>query len=94
MAAEAPERIRIWLTVDADLIATGEIPEYMARIHGEYAWVEIEPGQQGCAIGEGRLWHRTRWAAQNYALTIRNLRVQQLRDELAKLEGYTFGRRV
>lgn len=92
MADEGTERVQVWLTIDADLIATGEIPAYMATIAGDYARIETA-GCVAIVSPQGSGWHRTRWAAENYAIAIRNLRIQQLRDELARIEAYTFGRR-
>ena len=87
MAEDPPPLVRIYITVDP--LASGEICEAWGRIEGDCAVY----GSYGYVIaGEGRYWHRQRWAAENCARQLQAARLTELRAEIARIEGYRFGR--
>ena len=87
MPEEPPPLVHVFLT--GDPLANGEIGDALARIEGDTAIY----GPYGYQItGEGRGWHRTRWAAENYARQLQATRLQVLRAEIERIEGYRFGR--
>ena len=85
--ADAPDLVRVFLTHDP--LLAGEVPEVMAEIHDGVA---IFGDCRYRVAPEGRAWHRTRWAAENYARQLQQVRIGELRAELARLEGMRFGR--
>lgn len=88
MTDAAPDYVRIFLTQDP--LALGRIPMVMAQIKGDVAEWKSMAGD--CYVrGEGRSWHRTRWAAQNYACSLRNERLRTAREEVDRLERMDFG---
>lgn len=87
MAEEATPLVRIFLTLDP--LTTGTIRETMAEIRGEAAFFYLEANYTCCAP-EGSAWHRTRWAAENFAHQLQMQRVRDLRDEIARVEGLRF----
>lgn len=89
MADEAG-KVRIFLTL-APLVR-GEIQEAYATVRGDVAFVETDTLADQCYAGEGYVWHRTKWAAQNYACGMRDEQLRKLRAEVDRLERMTFGR--
>ena len=87
MAEETPPLVRVYLT--ADPLARGEILETWARIEGDTA---VYGPYNYQIAGEGRGWHRQRWAAENYARQLQAARLEVLRAEIARIESYRFGR--
>lgn len=87
--AEFAGRTRVYLTGCA--LTDGVIEEAWGQIDGDCCLVHV--GLTVRAIpGEGTNWHRKRWAAENYARQIQAARLDLLRTEIARLEGYRFGR--
>lgn len=88
MSSESGTIIRVYLTVDP--LSDGRIGEACGKIEGD---VVIDGGGNAlCVVAmEGMLWHRTKWAAQNYACQLRDARLQKLREETDRLERMTFG---
>ena len=79
--------IQVYLT--ADPLHAGEILEVWGRIIGD----TVHFGAYGyCISGEGRQWHRRRWATENYARQVQAARLAELRAENARIEGFRFGR--
>ncbi|GBU17264.1 MULTISPECIES: hypothetical protein [Methylobacterium] len=91
--ADEPVRIRIWLTDPLYLLRTGEIPAVMAEIILGRAIFEQPDGTKAALPYEGTIWHRTRWAAVNYARSIRHQHLEALRAEVARIEAFDFGAR-
>ena len=90
MTDDAPAPVRIFLTQDP--LALGRLPVVVAQIAGDVAEWEASAGH--CFLsGEGRTWHRTKWAAQNYACALRDRRLFELRAEVDRLERMDFGRK-
>ena len=87
--ADAPDRVRVYLTGCA--LSHGEIEEAWAQINGDCCLVETRLTTRSIP-GEGTHWHRQRWAAENYARQLQAVRLGILREEIARLEGYRFGR--
>lgn len=88
MADDPPPLVQVYLTVDP--LASGTIEASWARIEGSCAYVQGFPLR--CFAGEGVNWHRTRWAAENYARQLQAAKLAELRAEVARIEGYRFGR--
>ncbi|SDA13153.1 hypothetical protein SAMN02799622_00924 [Methylobacterium sp. UNC378MF] len=79
--------VHVYLTPDP--LFAGEILEVWGKVVGD----TVHYGAFGyCLTGEGRQWHRQRWAAENYARQLQAARLAQLRDEIARVEGFRFGR--
>ena len=88
MAEEAQPLVRVYLTL-ADVLQTGSIGEALADIQGDR--ILIRDGSSRFIVsGEGQSWHRTRWAAENYAHQLQMQRVRELRAELARIEALRF----
>lgn len=81
---------RVFVTVDP--LALGRIVELDAIIDGDT--VQYDNGEYGgFIVGEGRAWHRQRWAAENYARQLQLDRLRYLRGEVDRIERMQFGRR-
>ena len=87
MAEETAPLVQVFVT--SDPLTHGVIPEVWARIEGDTI---VHSAYEYRLTGEGRMWHRRRWAAENYACQIQAERLAQLRDEIARIEGFRFGR--
>ena len=82
-----PPLVRVYITTDP--LAQGEIQEHWGRIEGDV----VVYGPYHYRVGlEGRGWHRQRWAAENYARQLQTAKLDELRAEVARLEGLRFGR--
>ncbi len=88
--------IHVYLTLDP--LDCGAVTEALAEIDGDVA---IYGTNRYRALGEGKRWHRTRWAAENYARQLQMQRLAELRaqpkrpavcEEIARLEVMRFGR--
>ncbi|MCJ2051656.1 hypothetical protein [Methylobacterium sp. J-070] len=87
--AEAIPLTRVFITTTA--LATGEIEAAWAEIDGDCCRIR-DPEANRSLSGEGSNWHRTRWAAENYARQRQAELLTVLRSEIARVEGYRFGR--
>ena len=87
--AEEPPLTRVYLTTSA--LGAVVIEEAWARIDGDCCFVLAGLTARSLQ-GEGANWHRKRWAAENYARQLQEARLAILREEIARLEGYRFGR--
>ena len=87
MSEDPPPLVCVHITTDPP--AKGEILEVWARIGGDPA---IYGDNDYRAFGVGNQWHRQRWAAENYARQLQVARPEILRTEIARIEGYRFGR--
>ena len=87
MADDTQPLVQVYLTPDP--LFAGEIVEVWGKVTGD----TVHYGAFGyCLTGEGRQWHRQRWAAENYARQLQTARLGMLRAEIARIEGYRFGR--
>jgi hypothetical protein len=89
MAEEAPPLVRVYITTHA--LLTGEIEAAWAVIDGDYCRICDAEADRYLA-GEGSNWHRTRWAAENYARQRQAEYLAFARADVARIEGYRFGR--
>ena len=80
---------RIYLTLAP--LKEGRIEEAYGEIEGEVVVIKDGTSRITLAKVEGSLWHRTKWAAQNYACQLRDARLRVLREETDRLERMTFG---
>ena len=87
MADEPAPLVQVFLTCDP--LTNGVIPEVWARIEGDTI---VHSSYEYRLTGEGRMWHRRRWAAKNYARQLQSAKLAELRAEVARVEGYRFGR--
>lgn len=87
--AEAIPLTRVFITTSA--LATGQIEAAWAEIEGDCCRIR-DPDAYRFFAGEGSHWHRTRWAAENYARLRQGELLAVLRAEIARVEGYRFGR--
>lgn len=86
---EEPPLVRVYLTGCA--LSEVVIEEAWGQVTGDCCFVAA--GLTARSIpGEGSNWHRQRWAAENYARQLQAARLGILREEIARLEGYRFGR--
>ena len=87
MADDPPRLVQIYLTIDP--LFSGEVYEAWGRIEGD---VVVYGAFNYQTAGEGKLWHRLRWAAENYARQLQAARLAELRAEVTRIEGFRFGR--
>jgi len=87
--AEALPLTRVYVTTGA--LATGQIEAAWAQIEGDCCRIR-DPEADRFLAGEGSNWHRTKWAAENYARQRQAEYLEQLRAEIARIEGFRFGR--
>ena len=87
--AEAIPLTRVFITTHA--LVTGVIEAAWAEIEGDGCRIR-DPEAHRFLAGEGSNWHRTKLAAENYARQRQAEYLAQLRAEIARLEGFRFGR--
>ncbi|WP_267422762.1 hypothetical protein [Methylobacterium sp. GC_Met_2] len=87
MTEETVPLVQVFLTCDP--LTHGVIPEVWARIEGDTI---AHSAYEYRLTGEGRMWHRRRWAAENYARQLQAAKLAELRAEIARIEGLRFGR--
>jgi len=87
VADETEPLVQVFVT--SDPLTHGVIPEVWARIEGDTI---VHSAYQYRLTGEGRMWHRRRWAAENYARHLQAAKLAELRAEGARIEGLRFGR--
>lgn len=87
--AETVPLTRVFITTSA--LATGEIEAAWAEIDGDCCRIR-DPEAYRFLAGEGSSWHRTRWAAENYARQRQAELLAVLRSEVERVESYRFGR--
>lgn len=87
--AEAIPLTRVFITTHA--LVTGVIEATWAEIEGDCCRIR-DPEAHRFLAGEGANWHRTKWAAENYARQRQAEYLEQLRVEVARLEEFRFGR--
>ncbi|MGU3665127.1 hypothetical protein ACLBX9_13190 [Methylobacterium sp. A49B] len=89
MAEESPPLVRVYITTSA--LQTGEIEAAWAVVDGDCVCIRDREAHRYLA-GEGTNWHRTRWAAENYARQKQAAYLEFGRADLARVESYRFGR--
>ncbi|MCJ2020544.1 hypothetical protein MKK84_24475 [Methylobacterium sp. E-065] len=87
MAEQTAPLVQVFVT--SDPLTHGVIPEVWARIEGDTI---VHSSYEYRLTGEGRMWHRRRWAAENYARQLQAAKLAELRAEVARIEGLRFGR--
>ncbi|MCJ2143659.1 hypothetical protein [Methylobacterium sp. E-066] len=87
----AEETAILQVYVTSHILADGVIEAVWAEVTGACCRIS-EVGEYRYLAGEGANWHRTRWAAENYARQRQAEYLRQLRSEIERIEGYRFGR--
>lgn len=89
MAEETAPLVQVYITTNA--LLTGQIEVAWASISGDCICVREQEAYRHLA-GEGSNWHRTKWAAENFARQKQAAFLDKLRSEITRVEGYRFGR--
>jgi hypothetical protein len=87
----AEEAAILQVYVTSHILADGVIEAVWAEVTDDCCRISDDGGYRYLA-GEGTNWHRTRWAAENYARQRQAEYLRQLRSEIERIEGYRFGR--